>query len=90
MFCPDEQRDIEDTACWTHRAVPLAALNREIGTEQQVGDGQQQRFRQRSSFIFTMVFFQILAAKGTRVRRGHVCHGGRLSIQQRSYFHVLM
>ncbi len=53
----------------THRAALLVALSGEIWTEEQVCDGQQQRFSQRPSFIVILVFIQTLEDKET----SHFC-----------------
>ena len=38
----------------THRVVLPVALSREAGTEEEVGDGQQQQLGQRTSFFLAV------------------------------------
>lgn len=45
---------------WTHRVVLLVALDGEIWAEEQVGDGEQQGFSQRPSFIIITIIIQTL------------------------------
>lgn len=51
------------TRARTHLAVLLVALSGEIWTEEQVGDGQQQRLSQRPGVVLIVVFVQTLHRK---------------------------
>lgn len=49
----------------THRAALLVTLSGEIRTEEQVGDGEQQRLSQRPRLVLAVVFIQALEGEET-------------------------
>lgn len=74
---------------WTHLAALLVALDGEVWTEEEVGDGEQQRFRQWPSFVIAVAIgVQTLEDRETRSKRCHMTHLPFLTLQHKEPTHI--